>query len=117
MALSHAKAGEVVDLRPLGQRLAEARTSALVKTEQFEAVRLVLAAGRTIPQHSVDGQITLHCLEGHVLLHAGREIALRVGDWIYLARSAPHALEAIEDSALLLTIMFDGGQSQSHPDS
>jgi quercetin dioxygenase-like cupin family protein len=111
MALTHAKAGEVVDLGPLGPALAEAKTSALAKTEQFEAVRLVLPAGRTIPQHAVDGQITLHCLEGHVLLRAGREITLRAGDWVYLDRGTPHGLEAIEDSALLLTIMFDAARS------
>jgi quercetin dioxygenase-like cupin family protein len=110
MALDHAKAGEVVDLRPLGQDLADARTTALTKTEQFEAVRLVLPAGRTIPQHAVHGQITLHCLEGHIILHSGREIVLRTGEWVYLDRGEPHAVEALEDSALLLTIMFDTGQ-------
>jgi quercetin dioxygenase-like cupin family protein len=110
MALDHAKAGEVVDLRPLGQDLADARTTALTKTEQFEAVRLVLPAGRTIPRHAVQGQITLHCLEGHIILHAGPEIVLRTGEWVYLDRGEPHAVEALEDSALLLTIMFDTGQ-------
>jgi len=107
MALRHAQAGEIVDLQPLGATLAGARTSALAKTEQFEAVRLVLPAGRKIPRHAVGGQITLFCLEGHVLLHAGREIALRAGEWLYLERGEPHAVEAVEDSALLLTIMFD----------
>ncbi len=107
MALRHAGAGEVVDLRPLGSSLASARTSALAKTGQFEAVRLVLPAGRTIPRHAVEGQITLFCLEGRALLHAGREIMLRAGEWVFLERGEPHAVEALEDSALLLTIMFD----------
>ncbi|MBX3560916.1 MAG: cupin domain-containing protein [Sphingomonas sp.] len=107
MALHHAVAGEVVDLRPLGASLADATTAALAKTEQFEAVRLVLPRGKTIPRHAVSGQITLFCLEGRVILHAGREIELGAGQWVYLERGAPHAVEAVEESALLLTIMFD----------
>lgn len=113
MALPHAEPGDVVDLRPLGAAFAGTTTSALAKTDQFEAVRLVLPAGRTIPRHAVDGQITLFCLEGHVRLHANREIALRTGDWVYLARSEAHAVEAIEDSSLLLTIMFSGSRANA----
>lgn len=107
MALRHAEAGEVVDLRPLGASLADATTSALAKTEQFEAVRLVLPSGKTIPQHAVSGQITLFCIEGSVRLHTDREIVLGAGQWVYLERGEPHAVEAVEESALLLTIMFD----------
>jgi quercetin dioxygenase-like cupin family protein len=107
MALTHAQPGEVVDLRPLGPALAEAKTTALVKSKQFEAVRLVLPAGRHIPAHSVTGQISLLCLEGHVTLHAHKDISLQAGDWAYLDREAPHSLTAILDSSLLLTIHFD----------
>ena len=39
MALKHADPGEVVDLRPLGPALKDAKTSALVKSDRFEAVR------------------------------------------------------------------------------
>lgn len=107
MALVHAKAGDVVDLQPLGPERAQAGTAALTKTDRFEAVRLVVPAGKSIPEHAVPGQITLFCLEGRVLLRTSREIALRAGQWVYLERGEPHSVEAIEDCALLLTIMFD----------
>ena len=55
MALQHAKPGKVVELRPLGQRLAEAKTSAIVRTPSFDAVRLVVAAGTKIPTRKVPG--------------------------------------------------------------
>ena len=45
MALKHAEPGEVVDLRPLGDRLAAAKTTAIVRTASFEAMRLVVPAG------------------------------------------------------------------------
>ena len=68
MALNHVKSGEIVDLRPLGERLPGAKTTALAKTEAFEAIRLVVPAGRDIAPHEVAGPITLHCLEGRVVL-------------------------------------------------
>ncbi len=107
MALKHAEPGEVVDLRPLGPALAAAKTSALVKSDRFEAVRLVVPAGTTIPSHQVEGYITLQCLEGRAVLGAGEDIDLRAGDWVYLERNASHSVRAIEDSSLLLTILFD----------
>ena len=107
MALMHAEPGEVVDLRPLRSELVNTKTTALVKSGQFEAVRLVLPAGRHIPAHSVTGQVTFLCLEGHVTLHAGTDISLHAGDWTYLDRDAPHSLSAVLASSLLLTIHFD----------
>jgi quercetin dioxygenase-like cupin family protein len=112
MALKHADPGEVVDLRPLGDRLDAAKTSALVRTGSFEAVRLVLPAGTEIPSHKVAQQITLHCLEGHVQLGlSAGPVDLRAGDWLYLEGGEPHSLKGIEDASLLLTILFDGGRN------
>lgn len=107
MALHHAEPGEVVDLRPLGDALTTARTAALVKTDRFEAARLVIPAGTDIPRHAVAGYTILHCLEGRVALQARSDIELGAGDWVHLDRGEPHALRGIEDASLLLTILFD----------
>jgi quercetin dioxygenase-like cupin family protein len=107
MALKHAAPGEVVRLQPDGMDLTQRRAAALVKSDRFEAVRLVLPAGTTIAEHKVDGFFTLHCLEGRVVVEADRDLEMGRGDWLYLERSAPHAVRALEDSALLLTILFD----------
>lgn len=107
MALPHAKPGEVVDLRPLGSALTDAKTAALVKSDRFEAVRLIVPRGTTIPPHQVPGYLTLHCLEGRVRLDP-LGVELGAGEWTYLDRQAPHAVHGIEDSSLLLTILFDG---------
>ena len=85
MALPHAKPGESVDLNSLGEALKEARTQAIIKTDSFEAIRLVLQVGTEIPSHKVPGEITLHCLEGCVSLGlTGSVINLRAGEWLYL---------------------------------
>ena len=112
MALRHAKPGEIVDLRPLGVQFESARTSALVKSDRFEAVRLIVPAGTTIPSHDVPGYLTLQCLEGRVRL-GPPAVELAAGDWIYLDRGAPHSILGLEDSSLLLTIMFDNNGHHS----
>lgn len=106
MALYHAPPGEVVNLRPLGSEIGNAKTSALVKRDRFEAVRLIVLSGTTIPSHQVPGYLTLHCLEGRVTLGPSA-VELGAGDWVFLDRGAPHSIEGLEDSSLLLTIFFD----------
>lgn len=109
MALKHARPGEVVNLRPLGREaLAGAKTGAIVKSDAFEAVRLVVQAGKEIPSHKVAGPITLQCIEGRVQL--GLEtgtLDLGPGDWVYLEGGAPHSVRGVEDASLLLTILFE----------
>lgn len=108
MAQNHAKPGEVVDLRPLGPKLGDCKTTALVKAECFEAVRLIIRAGAEIPPHHVASNIMLHCLEGHVVLERTHSaVDLTSGDWLYLDGGDMHSLKALQDSSLLLTILFD----------
>lgn len=114
MALHHAKPGEIVDLAPLGSRLKEARTAAVIKADHFEAIRLIVHAGMEIPQHKVSGEITLHCLEGHVELGVDpAPITLKANEWVYLEGGAPHSVKAIQDSSLLLTIFLGHAPGQT----
>lgn len=107
MALQHAKAAEIVDLSPKGASLKEARTSAIVKTDQFEAVRLIVSKGALLKQHQVPGSLTLHCLEGRVELGLdSTTIELGAHEWVYLEGGAPHSVRGLEDSSLLLTIIL-----------
>ena len=107
MALKHAKSGQVVDLRPLGDELKGAKTSAIIKDEHFEAIRLILHAGSTIPTHEVAGNIMLHCLEGHVRFGlSDGDIDLKAGEWVFLDQSEDYSIAGVEDSSLLMTILF-----------
>jgi quercetin dioxygenase-like cupin family protein len=113
MALHHAKSGEVVDLGPLAENLRSAQTTALVKADTFEAVRLIVHAGTKIPPHRVGGRFTLHCLEGHVRLGLDSgEMDLSAGEWVYFDGGITHSVEGIEDSSLLLTILFAGSDGE-----
>ena len=86
MALHHASPGEVVDLglpaNSSAQTPDQPGTRAIVKTDRFEAIRLVLAQGESIPAHEVASEITLHCLEGAVSVSsADQTLALHAGQW------------------------------------
>ncbi len=114
MALHHAKAREIVDLKPLGSKLKDARTTAIVKAEHFEAIRLIVHAGAEIPPHKVSGNITLHCLEGHIELGLDdSSLELKANEWVYLDGGESHSVRGIEDSALLLIIFFDAKSGRS----
>jgi len=106
VALHHVRAGERVGLQSLAFG-SDARTAALVKTDAFEAVQLVLRAGETIARHSVPGYATVQCLEGSAILETTEKIELSPGDWLYLNRDQDHSVSAIDDSSLLVTILFD----------
>jgi quercetin dioxygenase-like cupin family protein len=113
MAIPHARSGEVVSVRPLGRRLAESRTETLIKTDALEVIRLVAPAGKKFDEHRVPGEITVQCLEGAVELKvggAGRRLS--AGEMAYLEGSTPHAVQAIEDASVLLTILLSPASKQ-----
>jgi quercetin dioxygenase-like cupin family protein len=81
----------------------------LVKYDDLRVVLTVLQAKARIPEHHNRGRISIHLLSGHVRLHAsGRWFDLRPGSFVALDREAPHELEALEESAFLLTIAWPG---------
>lgn len=107
MAIPHAQPGEIIDVRPLGASLATAKTATLLKTSQMEVVRLVMTAGKEIPEHKAPGEITVHCLEGKVAFTAlGQTHELTAGQMLYLESGDPHSVRCIEDAAFLLTILL-----------
>lgn len=107
MAIKHARPGEVVDITPFGNRLKSERTHTLAKTDDIEVIRLVLPAGKEIATHSAPDQIIVQCIEGRVNFTAlGEDRDLRAGRLLYLPPGEPHALKAMDDSSLLLTVLL-----------
>ena len=107
MALTHAQALEVVDIRPLGATLGDAVSTSLLKTDHLQLMRLVLSAGRSVPQHHVAGELTLQCLEGEVTVSvASRSIALSAGQLVLLPAGEPYSVQARSDASLLVTVLL-----------
>jgi len=107
MAIAHAASGQIVDVLPLGNQLCESRNFALFKTEELEVMRLVMPAGKTMPSHWVKGELTIYCVEGEVDLAArGHSQRMKAGQLVWLEGGVDHALTAVQDSSLLLTIVL-----------
>ncbi len=105
MSIPHAKPGDVIDVRPLGDKLGETKTYTLFKSDDIEVIRLILPAGKIIPEHKAPGAITVQCIEGEVDFTAcGRTETLAGGQMLYLKTAEPHALQARQDSSVLVTI-------------
>ena len=107
MAIPHAAPGQLVDVQPLGDQLSESRNVALFKSNELEVIRLVMPAGKSMPSHAVNGDIMIHCLEGAINLTAGGQTRqMMAGQLVWLEGGVGHALEAVQDSSLLLTIVL-----------
>lgn len=106
MALPHAGPGQPICLNAPQSPAALLKSSAIVKTPDFEAIHLVVAEGREIASHSVEGPITLFCLEGHVQLILDDTIVdLKQDEWLFLDGGETHAVLGVKPSRLLLTII------------
>ena len=107
MAIPHANPGDLIDVRPLGSALPGTKTHTLIKTDKFEVIRLVMAAGKEIAEHKAPGEITIQCLEGKIALTTmGKTDELAAGHLLYLNAREPHSVKCIEDASFLLTIMM-----------
>ncbi len=66
-------------------------------------------AGGVLPEHSTRGLVTIHVLEGRFMIRtdAGSHRDLRAGALLILNPELPHAVQAVERSAMLLTVHLD----------
>jgi len=105
MAINHSLSGEAVNVLPLGEKLPVEKTAALFKSEDLEVIRLVLAAGKSLPPHKVPGEITIQCIEGKIDVTAeGKSHVLSTGQLLFLSGNLVHGVVAIENSSALVTI-------------
>jgi quercetin dioxygenase-like cupin family protein len=107
MAIAHLASGQVRSLLPLAAPSDTLQSIAIFKDANLEVIRMVLPTAKVIPPHSVKGPITIQCLVGEVLVTADSQThRLLAGDLQYFSGGVVHQLEAIQDSALLVTIVL-----------
>ncbi|MGH9526613.1 MAG: AraC family ligand binding domain-containing protein, partial [Terriglobales bacterium] len=70
---------------------------------------IMMRRNSRLPGHHADGRVSVHALAGHVRLQlAERTFDLAAGQILVLDRGVRHDVEALEDSAFLLTIARPG---------
>ena len=105
MALEHSAPGVVIDVHGPANHVADSAT--LVRTEHLEIFRYALPAGKVVERHNTAGLMVVQCLEGAVEFTAlGKTQKLTPGTMLYLRDREPHALEALGDTLLLVTILL-----------
>ena len=115
MALPHAQPLDVIGVRPLGDGLAAAVSTSLLKTDRLQLLHLVLPAHKDQPEHHVDDECTIHCLEGDVeVVMPGGSRRLGPGQLVVLPAQQRHSLRARSDCAVLMTLLLQHGDAGDH---
>ena len=84
-------------------------TKTLVKYDDLRVLLTALKAEVRISEHKTEGRISVQIISGHVRMTAsGRTFDLRPGSLLALDSGILHGVEALEDSAFLLTIAWPG---------
>jgi quercetin dioxygenase-like cupin family protein len=112
MALPHANLLDVISVSPLGEKLRDSVSTSLIKTGEIQLLHLVLPAHKDMPEHHVDHECTIHCLEGVVEVQMGVGVRqLKAGSVIVLPAKEKHVLRARTDCAVLVTLVLENGDA------
>ena len=83
----------------------------LLKTNDLRIVLIVMQAGAKMDEHHNDGRISIQVLRGTIRIPVQDQVVdLTPGRLLALDRSIKHAVEALEDSAFLLTIAWPSNE-------
>jgi quercetin dioxygenase-like cupin family protein len=116
MALQHAASGERIRLERGEDDIAHFTSIALIKTDHMELIRLVVPVDKPVPEHRVEGEMTLLCLEGEIAFDAhGRTTILHPNEMVYLAGGEPHTIRSTRDAVALMTILLHPGDNSGGP--
>ena len=93
---------------PSWQRESGRSAKTLVKYEEFRIILVRMKPGSYMSHHRAEGPISIHGLQGKIRVHLpdDRMEELKQGDLLTLDRGLEHDVEALEDSAFLLTIAW-----------
>jgi quercetin dioxygenase-like cupin family protein len=82
----------------------------LIGEADLRIVLTALKAGARLRAHRAPGPVSVQALAGRLRLHAaGETVELTAGRVLALGRDVPHDVEALEESAFLLTIGWSEG--------
>jgi quercetin dioxygenase-like cupin family protein len=88
----------------------------LVKYPNVRVVLIVMMRGGRLENHEAVARVSIQTLQGHVFVRlSDQRIDLPCGCLLELERLLPHDIEALEESAVLLTLAFAGAARRLRP--
>jgi quercetin dioxygenase-like cupin family protein len=100
-------AGEVAEVESSRPWPSGIHSKTLFKKPDFRTVLICMQAGAAIKEHHADGTSSVQVWKGAIRYKTlGQAYDLKAGSLLTLAASIKHEVEAIEDSAFLLTISW-----------
>src|SRR5579864_695996 len=79
----------------------------LVKQQDFRVSLILMKANTRMAEHKSDGRISIHTLQGQIRVHLrDQKIELPAGRLLALDCGLHHDVEALQESAFLLTIAW-----------
>ena len=98
------------------QRETGRSSKTLAKYPDFRIVLILMKSGTRMRQHRAEGRISIQQLKGQVCIHlADRTVTVSTGHLLVLDCGVLHDVEALEESALLLTISWRKERSDASP--
>lgn len=89
------------------QRGSGRSSKTLVKHPDFRIVLVAMKRNTEMKEHRAEGRISIQTIIGHVRLKLPRQaVELPAGHFLALDRGITHDVEAVEESAFLLTICW-----------
>lgn len=83
----------------------------LFKKQDFRSVLITMEPKSKMKEHHADGTISVQVLKGEIRFTTqGKTHQLSQGSLLTLGASIPHEIEAVKDSAFLLTISWPSNQ-------
>lgn len=112
-------AAEIEQLNGKEHWLKDGRSSkTLVKHSDFRIVLMFMKAGTLMQEHKTDARISIHTLSGRLLIKLDEQtVELPAGHLLVLEKGLSHDVNAIEESAFLLSISWPHGVEQGLQES
>jgi len=85
----------------------------LAKYADFRIVLVLMRANTQMKEHHADARISIHSLEGKIRVHLpDQQVELSAGELLVIDYGIKHDVEALEESAFLLTVSWPGGTKE-----
>jgi len=96
------------------QRETGRSSKTLAKYPDFRIILVLMKAKTQMNEHRAEGRISIHHLLGKICIHLpDQKVNLTVGQLLVLDCGMVHNVEALEESAFLLTVSWPKGPSGS----